>query len=136
MATMTASRKSNNTTPNRAKPIPRALRAQAEAILLENYAFMDSEVYKQRGIEAQLFEFENGQEPALPLTSWYQPTREEIADQLSGTPQLMKGPEERLMFLRFNFAKRKLVLLQKRVKREGLDKDLAEQVIEWHRRFE
>src|SRR5215217_6975275 len=106
MATMTATRKTIKPAV-RAKPIPRALRARAEELLAENYAFMDSPVFKQRGLEAQLFNFENG-EPALPLTSWYQPTREEIAEQLRGTPQLMKGPEEKLMFLRFNFAKRKL----------------------------
>jgi RNA polymerase primary sigma factor len=134
MATMTATRKTIKPVV-RAKPIPRALRARAEELLAENYAFMDSPIFKQRGLEAQLFEFENG-EPALPLTSWYQPTREEIADQLTGTPQLMKAPEERLMFLRFNFAKRKLCLLQKKAKREGLTKELAEQLVEWDRRFE
>src|SRR4051812_45256987 len=131
VATMTATRK---TIPQRAKPIPRALREKAEALLEENYAFMDSPTFKQRGIEKQLFDFEV--EPQLPLTSWYQPTREEIADQLSGTPQLMKGPEEKLMFLRFNFAKRKLTALQKKAKREGLTKELAEDIVEWHRRFE
>src|SRR5215216_1246777 len=95
---------------------------------------MDSPTFKQRGIEKQLFDFEV--EPELPKTSWYQPTREEIADQLSGTPQLMKGPEEKLMFLRFNFAKRKLAALQKKAKREGLTRELAEEIVEWHRRFE
>ena len=129
--TMTATTKS----PRRAKPVPRAMRERAEQILSENYAYMDSEVFKQRGLEAELFNFENG-EPALPLTGWYQPTREEIADQLKGTPQLMKAPEEKLMFLRFNFAKRKLSRLQAKVKREGLDKQLAQEVVEWHRRFE
>jgi RNA polymerase sigma factor (sigma-70 family) len=103
--------------------------------LAENYAFMDSEAFKNRALERELFAFENG-EPALPMTSWYQPTREEIADQLSGTPQLMKGPEEKLMFLRFNYAKRKLNLLQKKAKRDGLTRELAEDVVEWHRRFE
>jgi RNA polymerase sigma factor (sigma-70 family) len=131
---MTATRK-NPKTLVRAKPVPRALRAQAEAILVENYPFMDSETFRQRNLEAELFNFEAG-EPALPLTDWYQPTREEIADQLKGTPQLMKAPEEKLMFLRFNFAKRKLSKLQAKVKREGLSKDLALEVIEWHRRFE
>ena len=129
--TMTMTKKS----PRRAKPVPRALRERAEQLLAENYAFMDSPVFKQRGIEAELFSFDKG-EPALPLTDWYQPTREEIADQLKGTPQLMKAPEEKLMFLRFNFAKRKLVKLQKKAQRDGLDKELAVQVIEWHRRFE
>src|SRR5215213_2951944 len=114
--------------------VPRAMRARVEALLAENYAFMDSPTLKQRGIEKQLFDFEV--EPQLPLTSWYQPTREEIADQLKGTPQLMKGPEEKLMFLRFNFAKRKLQKLQAKAKREGLSKELAEELIEWHRRFE
>jgi len=132
MATMTLMKKS----PNRAKPIPRALRTRAEALLLENYAYMDSPIFKQRNLEAELFNFDEGHEPALPLTSWYQPTREEIADQLNGTPQLMKGAEQKLMFLRFNFAKRKLSILQKKAKREGLDKELAERIVEWHRRFE
>jgi len=135
LATMTTTKKATPKVAPRQKPIPRALRARAEQVLAENYPFMDSETFKQRGLEQSLFDFEAG-EPQLPMTSWYQPTREEIADQLKGTPQLMKGPEEKLMFLRFNFAKRKLVRLQKRIKREGLDKDLAEQVIEWHRRFE
>jgi len=118
----------------KSKPVPRALRERAELILAEDYSFMDSPVFKQRGFEKELFNFET--EPQLPMVGWYQPTREEIADQLKGTPQLMKAPEEKLMFLRFNFAKRKLVALQKKAKREGLDRELAEQLIEWHRRFE
>src|SRR5439155_24541310 len=44
--------------------------------------------------------------------------------------------EERVMFLRFNFAKRKLIRLQGRAKREGLTRETAEALIEWHRRFE
>src|SRR6266545_4717352 len=120
--------------PTRSKPVPRALRARVEALLLEDYAYMDSPIFKQRGIEKELFTFDK--EPELPLVGWYQPTREEIAEQLSGTPQLMKAPEERLMFLRFNFSKRKLNALKKKIKREGLDRALAEQFLEWHRRFE
>ena len=114
--------------------VPRALRAQIETLLAENYAFMDSPVFKQRGIEKELFNFEV--EPALPLTSWYQPTREEIADQLKGTPQLMKAPEEKLMFLRFNYSKYRLQKLQKKLLKDGIDKDTAEQFLEWYRRFE
>lgn len=114
--------------------VPRAVRARVEALLAENYAFMDSPVFKQRGIEKELFSFEV--EPALPLTSWYQPTREEIADQLKGTPQLMKAPEEKLMFLRFNYSKFRLQKLQKKLLKDGIDKDLAEEFLEWHRRFE
>jgi RNA polymerase sigma factor (sigma-70 family) len=95
---------------------------------------MDSPVFKTRGIEKQLFDFEV--EPSLPLTSWYQPTREEIADQLKGTPQLMKGPEEKLMFLRFNYSKLRLQRLQKKLLKDGIDKETAEQFLEWHRRFE
>jgi len=114
--------------------VPRAMRARVEALLAENYAFMDSPVFKTRGIEKQLFDFEV--EPSLPLTSWYQPTREEIADQLKGTPQLMKAPEEKLMFLRFNYSKFRLQKLQKKLLKDGIDKETAEQFLEWHRRFE
>jgi RNA polymerase primary sigma factor len=96
---------------------------------------MDSPIFKQRGIEKELFTFELDQEPQLPRVGWYQPTREETVE-VTGAPQLMKAPEERLMFLRFNFAKRRLVALQKKIKRDGLDRELAEQFLEWHRRFE
>ncbi|MGH7214665.1 MAG: sigma-70 family RNA polymerase sigma factor [Tepidisphaeraceae bacterium] len=115
--------------------MPVALRKRAEALLAENYAYMDSPLFKKRGLEKELFNFEV--EPQLPMTAWYQPTREDSIDaSLGRTPQLMTAAEERLMFLRYNFAKRRLCGLQTKAKREGLTKELAELVIEWHRRFE
>ena len=120
--------------PQQAQRMPKALRQRVESLLDENYAFMDSPIFRQRNIEKELFE---EQEPQLPLVSWYQPTRDDmLAMESLGAPQLMKGPEERLMFLRFNYSKRKLTQLQKKIKREGLTKDLAEQFLLWHRRFE
>jgi RNA polymerase sigma factor (sigma-70 family) len=119
----------------RASPIPRLLRQKVEALLEESYAFMDSPVFKQKNIEKELFNFEI--EPQLPMTAWYQPTRDDALDSaIVGAPQLMKGPEEKLMFLRFNFAKRKLTALQKLIKRDGLTRERAELFVEWHRRFE
>ncbi len=118
-----------------ASPIPRALRQQAEAYLALPYAFMDSPIFSQRGIEKELFTFDR--EPQLPLTSWYQPTRDDMLNSaITGAPQLMSTPEEKLMFLRFNYSKRKLIQLQAKAKRDGLTRDLAELVVEWHRRFE
>jgi len=136
MATMTAK---PNKPANRSEAIPRAMRAKVEALLEENYAFMDSPVFKQRNIEKNLFAFEEhkGHEPALPLTSWYQPTRDEVIDEtMKHAPQLMKGQEEKLMFLRFNLSKKRLTQLQKIIKREGLTRERAEKFLEWHRRFE
>src|SRR4051812_704992 len=75
MATATMTKRPSAPAPV-AAPIPRALRAQAEGYLALNYAFMDSPIYKQRGIEKELFDFEH--EPSLPMTSWYQPTREDL----------------------------------------------------------
>ncbi|MBV8781952.1 MAG: sigma-70 family RNA polymerase sigma factor, partial [Phycisphaerae bacterium] len=115
------------------------LRQKVEALLEENFAFMDSPIFKHRGIEAELFAFEktDGIEPPLPLTSWYQPTRDEMLNQaLVGAPQLMKGDEERMMFLRFNYSKLRLNRLQRKIKAEGLTRELGEQFLEWHRRFE
>src|SRR6476646_11600665 len=115
--------------------IPRSLRQKVEALLEESYAFMDSPMYRRKNIEAELFDFEN--EPQLPLVSWYQPTRDEAVDQtMSGAPQLMKGPEERLMFLRFNYSKLRLCKLQKLIKKAGLTRKRAEEFLFWHRRFE
>jgi RNA polymerase primary sigma factor len=119
----------------RAAPIPRVLRQKVEALLGESYAFMDSPIFKQRGIEKELFDFDK--EPTLPMTSWYQPTRDEaVDDTMAAAPQLMTAKEERIMFLRFNFSKHKLTRLQKRIRRDGLTRERAEQFLEWHRRFE
>lgn len=117
--------------------VPRQLRQRVEAILEENFAFMDSPIFRKRNIETELFSFNEteGVEPELPLTAWYQPTREDVAT-TTGAPQLMKGAEERMMFLRYNYSKLRLGRLQKKIKKEGLTKDLAEQFLEWHRKFE
>jgi RNA polymerase primary sigma factor len=127
---------STGTRPSRRQtPIPRTVRQKVESLLEESYAFMDSPIFKQRDIEKQLFTFEV--EPQLPLTAWYQPTRDEAVDEsIAGAPQLMKAGEERVMFLRFNYAKLRLSRLQKLIKKDGLTKDRAGQFLEWHRRFE
>jgi RNA polymerase sigma factor (sigma-70 family) len=117
--------------------VPRELRRRVQALLDENYAFMDSPIFRRKNIEADLFTFEHDVEPALPFTSWYQPTRDEALEQGTfAAPQLMKGKEEQTMFLRFNFAKLRLSQLQRKIKREGLTRETAEKFLEWHRRFE
>jgi len=121
------------TTAKGASP-PRALRQRVEALIPENFAFMDSPIFKQRNIEKELFDFEH--EPELPRTSWYQPTRDEAVEDAASTPTLMKAPEERLMFLRFNYSKMRLLKLKKTIEKEGLTKALAEDFLEWHRKFE
>jgi len=120
--------------PLKAQPVPRLLRQTVETLLLENYAFMDSEVFKQKNIEAELFDFDV--EPELPMTSWYQPTRDDVVDSSKSTPKLMKADEEKMMFLRFNYSKLRLQKLQKKIEKDGLTKDTADEVVEWHRKFE
>jgi RNA polymerase sigma factor (sigma-70 family) len=112
------------------------LRSRAEAFLEENYAFMDSPLFRHKHVETELFS--DGAEATLPLTSWYQPTRDDAFENglTAGAPQLMKPEEERLMFYRFNYAKMRLSQLQRKVKRDGLTREIAQQVTEWHRRFE
>ncbi len=132
MATVLEARKVN---PGSATPIPRVLRRKVEELLLQNFAFMDSPIFRRKRIEKELFDFEV--EPQLPMTSWYQPTRDEAVDvSIAGAPQLMKGQEERLMFLRFNYCKLRLSRLQKLIAKDGLTRERADQVAEWHRRFE
>jgi len=115
--------------------IPRWMRQKVEALQEQSYAFMDSPIFKRKEIEKELFQTEA--EPQLPLTSWYQPTRDEVVDEaIAGAPQLMKPQEERLMFLRFNYAKLRLCRLQRSIKKNGLTRSRAEQMLEWHRRFE
>jgi RNA polymerase sigma factor (sigma-70 family) len=114
--------------------IPTGLRARAEAILAQPYPFMDSPLFKQRGVEKELF---NEPIPELPKTDWYQPTREDVLNENTAAPQLMKPAEEQLMFRRFNYCKYKLGKLQKKVKAAGpLTREAAEELVLWHDRFE
>jgi RNA polymerase sigma factor (sigma-70 family) len=114
--------------------IPSGLRARAQAIQDTPYPFMDSPLFKQRGVEKELF---NEEIPELPKTDWYQPTREDVLNENTASPQLMKPPEEQLMFRRFNYCKYKLGKIQKKVKANGgLTKELAEELVMWHYRFE
>ena len=113
--------------------VSKALRAKVEPLLELEYAYMDSPLFKERGIEAKLF----GEEIApLPLVGWYQPTRDDPSEASKGTPQLMKTPEEQLMFRRFNFAKRKCKLLSKKIKADGLTNELGQQLLDWHEKVE
>ena len=123
------------TTKVRKPAVPKALRQKVEALLEESYAFMDSPIYRRKNIESELYDFDR--EPQLPLVSWYQPTRDEAVDQaMQGAPQLMKGDEERMMFLRFNYAKLRLGKLQREIKKDGLTRKGGEAFLFWHRRFE
>lgn len=117
-----------------AATIPKALRERVEALLAEDYAFMKSDVFRRRNVEKELFDFE--QEPALPVTSWYQPTRDDEGPEVTTSPQLMNTAEERLMFLRFNYCKLRLMRLKKQVRSEGITRKVADAVILWHGRFE
>ena len=119
----------------RAAPIPRLLRARAEALMQEQLDFMDSEQFQRRGIEKEIFDEEIA---PLPLVAWYQPTRDDAfsADQQVGAPQLMKPAEEKLMFLRFNFAKLKIGRIQRRIKRKGMNKKDAQELVQWYNKYE
>jgi hypothetical protein len=56
---------------------------------------MDSTVFRRKYVEKELFAFNS--EPELPLTSWYQPTRDYASEAVTATPQLMNAVEEPLM---------------------------------------
>ena len=132
-ATLTATATTVTKKP-RSSPIPRALRAQAEQILLGNYAYMDSPPFHEENAEATLME---DTERALPMVAWYQPTRDDAADKApSGTPQLMNAAEEKQMFLRYNYSKVRLTKIQEQAVATGLTKDLAQQAVEWHHKME
>jgi len=130
MATMVKGKKQER----RNVSIPRQTRERVLRLMEENFAYMDSPTFRHKRVEQELFT-EDAQ-PQLPLTSWYQPTRDDLAGLSGSPPQLMKAPEERLMFLRFNYCKKRLVALQRHIRADGLTPILARQFVEWHRKFE
>ncbi len=121
--------------------MPKSLRIKAEAIMAVPLAYMASERFKSKGIEKQLFSYD---QPDLPKVSWYQPTRDEPSERTNlknegkpaSTPKLMTASEEQLMFLRYNYAKRKLSLLRKKIARDGLTRAHANSTIDWNNRYE
>jgi len=113
--------------------VSRELKARIEPLMQLEFAYMDSPLFKQRGIEKELFAEELAE---LPLVAWYQPTRDDASDVSKGTPQLMKTAEEQLMFRRFNYAKRKLKLLKKKIMADGLTKELGETMLDWYEKSE
>lgn len=114
--------------------IPRELRERAESLLQLEFAYMDSALFRRKSIEAELF---TDEVPALPMVAWYQPTRdEEMPASMGGTPQLMSAQEERVQFLRFNFAKRRCKIIKKKILAEGLTRELAEKLVMWHGKAE
>lgn len=118
--------------PSKAR-VSKDLREKVEPLLALEYAYMDSPIFKNKGIEAELFAETL---PELPMVAWYAPTRDDIGNTVAGTPQLMKTAEEQLMFRRFNYAKRKLKLMKKKILADGLTNDLARQMIDWHGKME
>jgi len=115
--------------------VPRRLRQAVKALIDGNYAYMDSPLFKRMSVERELFEMDP--EPELPPISWYHPTGAGAADANGMTPQLfMKPDEERLMFLRFNYAKLRLSRLQKEIRLSDLTREKATAFLEWHRRLE
>jgi RNA polymerase sigma factor (sigma-70 family) len=119
----------------RPAPIPRAVREKVLRLLQENYSYMDSPTFRRKHVEEELFTEDAVRE--LPVTSWYQPTRDDLADVTSNSPpQLMKAPEERLMFQRFNYCKKRLSALQKKIDPSTLTLAQAQEFLDWHRKFE
>jgi RNA polymerase sigma factor (sigma-70 family) len=130
MAVMNMMRHSSRTSAK----LPRTLRERIDQLLAVDFAYMDSPAFRRKYVERDLFE---AGEPELPPTAWYQPTAADLdGNQFANSPRLMKADEERLMFLRFNYCKRKLCELKRRAEREGLSRALADDILLWHRRFE
>lgn len=113
--------------------VSKELREKVEPLLAQEYAYMDSPIFKNKNIEKELFAEEL---PELPMVAWYAPTRDDANAATAGTPQLMKTPEEQLMFRRFNYAKRKLKIMKKKILADGLTTECAKQMIEWHGKME
>ncbi|HMO26293.1 MAG TPA: sigma-70 family RNA polymerase sigma factor [Tepidisphaeraceae bacterium] len=122
-----------NNKPLRAAPIPRALREQVNVILEGKLDYMDSPTFRRKHVEQELF---SGYVADLPMVAWYQPTRDEEIEPSASTPTLMSADEERTMFLRFNYAKRRVHLAAARANKTGLTRALADEIVQWNAKVE
>jgi RNA polymerase sigma factor (sigma-70 family) len=111
-----------------------ALRTRVESLLSENFEFMNSNVFRRKYVEKELFPLDS--EPTLPSTSWYRPTHNDASEGSTATPRLMNAAEERLMFHRFNYCKMRLSRFKRNFSAENLTIETAGEFLEWHRKFE
>ena len=149
MATMIATRegcpralsKNARAGPKRAEAHPRALRARAEQILAEELRLhgqpgLPPQEHRSRAVQLRGEGRRRAGAAADELVS-ADARRNRSTQRSPARPQLMKGAEERLMFLRFNYSQAAAQpAAAARSSSEGLTKELAEQFLEWHRRFE
>jgi RNA polymerase sigma factor (sigma-70 family) len=113
---------------------PHSPPTHVQSLLLEDFTFMNSAVFRRKHIEKELFGF--GSEPKLPPSSWYRPTGGHASDRALATPPLLKSAEERLMFYRFNYCKLRLARLQRAFNADAMPVESAAEFLQWHRKFE
>ncbi len=120
---------------SKTRPMTRAVREQALRIIGRSYPYIDSPSFKRRGIEAELMA--THVTTSLPQIAWYHPTADECAPgKLANAPVLMEADEERQMFYRYNYAKKRLTDLKRTVRPETLTAEQAEELAKWYGHYE
>ena len=110
------------------------MKARVEGILNTKYEpYVDSSVFSTQNIEHELFCPGSDNIP-LPPVSWYKPTMEKPEDLGQKKSKAMSKEEERLMFLRYNYAKLRLENLRRSVASKGITQKIARDIMKWHHR--
>jgi len=117
-----------------------AQRATVDKLMLEEIDFVDSPEFRRANAQRRIME--DPSPVPSPDTKWYQPL---LSDRLgSGSLQMPSAPrsvvltaaQERVIFAQLNFARFCASKIQRRIKREGVNAQLARELLGWFDRAE
>jgi len=111
-------------------------------IMSREQDFIDSEEFRASNAERKIYE--QAPEIAKPDTSWYHPVMDDISSARSRTIKsaqqvILTGAEEKVLFHQFNYARFRVLNLQKAVWQTPAGKPSAEQgteILRWYRTAE
>ena len=116
--------------------LTRTEKARLSELFAEPVDFMDSPEFRKSGAERRIFD--EAPEIARPDVSWYRPLMDERsrAREMSRPGRapatvLLTAAQERVLFLKLNYARFRLAKLQKRASRQELTVDESREALRW-----
>lgn len=114
----------------RTRSLSRTLKDKVTAIIAGDYSYIESRHFSRPSIGEELF---RDSMPGLPSAEWYRPTLDPEENKYRVTK--MTDDEERMMFLRLNYAKKRLCSLLKDIDKRIITAQYAAQIISWYRKI-
>jgi RNA polymerase primary sigma factor len=119
-------------------PLSDAEQRELKAILAEPMDYIDHAEYHASDAESRIY---GAAEIARPDVTWYRPLMDDFISARHRQPRsaksqttiLLTGAQERVLFMKYNFARFSVSEIQKRAANRALTLEEAREVLRWHR---